>query len=131
MSMKTALANRISGLVQLTPSSPWTFEKEYIGLIGVLTLAAIVLSFWKLPERLRGPLLQLSWGNAVTGLILLFCRTQEIPFLGMDLWRFIQEVAIVIWLLVIGISYLRHRKQERLDQKVAAYKNKFLPKKKA
>lgn len=100
----------------------------YTGLILFCLIGGISLFFWRLRPGLRGRLSSLFWTNAIIGLILFFFRFERIPLLGMDLWRFLQEFAIVIWSFFILRYWRRSIPKEMLAEKVQAYRDRFLPK---
>ncbi|MBU6389340.1 hypothetical protein KGQ71_02380 [Patescibacteria group bacterium] len=113
----------------MTPAPIWKYQWEYVGVLGILLVLGITLLFLKkIRPALRESLSNFAWTNLVLGVIIFFFRYQQIPLLGMDLWRFLQEVEMVIWLIVI----LRYRvvvyPQEKLEEKVISYKSRFLPK---
>lgn len=116
------------GLFDTTPSSEWKFQWSYVALIAACFIGAVILTFWRGDQQLSRPIAQVLWNNVWVGPILFFFRYQEIPVLGMDLWRFIQEVAIVAWLVVILKGYSKKQPQVQLQDKIEAYRNKYLPK---
>ena len=117
------------GLVNMTPPAVWTFQWVYVGLIGACVLGGIAMIFVKkLRAGLRERISSFCWNNAVIGLILFFFRYERIPLLGMDGWRFIQELGMIVWIVFIVQYYRIAIPQQNLKEQVAAHKSKYLPK---
>jgi uncharacterized membrane protein len=118
-----------AGLFLGTPGETWKFQWSYVALVSACFIGGIILTFWKQGHPyLKSSLSRLLWSNFWLGLFLFFFRFQRIPILGMDIWRFIQEIAMIAWLVVMARTYSKQRPQEVLQEKVAAYKNRYLPK---
>ena len=125
----TWITNWFNQLISLTPAISWKYQWVYGGLLIVFLLVGIGLIFWKkLYPTLKHQLSAMVWFNFFLGAILFFFRYQRIPLLGMDLWRFIQEIEIVIWILLILRYRLVKYPKEMISQKVVSYKSKYLPK---
>ena len=88
------------------------------------------MAFLHVNEGLKQRLSPLLWTNFWLGIFLFFFRWQSIPLIGMDLWRFLQEVAIIVWVLVVVFYRRKQYPKEVLAEKAEAYRNRFLPKKK-
>jgi hypothetical protein len=118
-----------AGLVNMTPPAVWVFQWAYLGLIITCLVAAVAMLFAKrLRPGLRERISSFGWYNAVIGTILFFFRYQRIPLLGMDGWRFLQEIGMIVWLILI-IRYARVAiPQQSLAEQVVAHKAKYLPK---
>jgi len=117
-----------SGLFAINPALTWPLQWAYLALVVACLIGAIILALWKEDYSFKQPLYQLLWTNFWIGIFLFFFRYQALPILGMDIWRFIQEVAIVVWLVSIVRTYRRKLPHEQLTAKVTAYKEKYLPK---
>ena len=121
-----------SDLIATIPPEHWKYEIGYLVMLGVFLALAIALIFMKkVRTSLKDRLYSFLWTNIILGLILFFFRVQQIPLLGMDIWRFIQEIAIVIWIALIVRFYRKVYRKEALIQKVEERKTKYLPKAKA
>lgn len=116
------------GFLLITPSASWKLEWAYVALIGTCLLLAIVISFWKFTPSIRYSLLNILWGHSVAGAFLFFFRDQRLPYLGMDVWRLIQEIILVVNLAMVVRYYNGAHQQELLQEQVKAYKAKYLPK---
>jgi len=118
-----------AGLFSMTPPAVWTFQWVYVGIIGACVVGGIAMLFAKkLRPGLRERISSFCWNNVVIGVILFFFRYQQIPLLGMDLWRFIQEIGMVVWLFFIYQYWTLAIPQETLAEQIVAHKNKYLPK---
>jgi len=117
-----------SGLFAINPPVAWPYQWVYLALVIACFIGGIILAFWKTNYSFKQPLSSLLWTNFWIGIFLFFFRYQAIQILGMDIWRFIQEVAIVIWLFSIIRTYRRRAPQDALAAKVTAYRDRFLPK---
>ena len=121
-----------SGLISMTPPQTWVFEKGYVIMLALFLVGGLVSLFVKrIPEGLRRRFNALCWNNLVIGLILFFFRYQRIPLLGMDIWRFVQEIVLIVWLVIIFRYWRRQLPKERFSEQVIAHKQKYLPKKKS
>ena len=117
-----------SGLVAIVPPATWKFEYAYLALVIICLVGGIAVQFLKIRSSLKGKISQLLWTNFTIGIFLFAFRLGGIPAFGMDIWRFIQEVALIPWIISIVIFYRRNYKKEIVAEKVSEYKNKFLPK---
>lgn len=100
----------------------------YVGFIGLCWLVGIGGNFLPIHRSLKSRILSLAWTNAILGIFLFFFRFEGIPLLGMDIWRLLQEILTVVWIISI-IRYSRtHLKHELMSEKVTSYRQKFLPK---
>ena len=115
-------------LLNSVPPALWPWMREYIALIAILLIGALISVFVRLPGKLNDRFGTLCWNNVWIGGLLYFFRYQHVPILGMDIWRLLQEVAIVIWLYVIVNHFRRTYPQERLDTRIAEYRGRYLPK---
>lgn len=101
----------------------------YVGVIAACLVAALFLSFWKrIDEGLRNRLLNFFWTQVFLGGFIFFCRYQQIPYLGSNILRFLQEVSMVVWLGFILTYRVRTVPQKRLAEEAQARFNKYLPK---
>jgi len=101
-------------------------------MLALFLVGGLVSLFVKrIPEGLRRRFNALCWNNLVIGLILFFFRYQRIPLLGMDIWRFVQEIVLIVWLVIIFRYWRRQLPKERFSEQVIAHKQKYLPKKKS
>jgi hypothetical protein len=117
-----------SGYFIATPAASWPFRWVYAGIVIALLVAGIVLLFLRIRPILKGKLLSFFWTNALIGLVLYFFRDQRIPFLGMDIWRLLHEIGMIVWINNI-IWYSRTGLQKvKLHEKVAERREKYLPK---
>jgi hypothetical protein len=118
-----------ANLFAFTPPEAWYFERVYVVLTGLCLIAGITLLFIRtIRPGLRERFLSFSWTNFTLGLILFFFRYERIPLLGMDVWRFVQEVAMIIWIVLIYRYWQVKIPAERLAERVIAHKEKYLPK---
>src|SRR5579871_4051338 len=88
-----------------TPIGSWKFLRFYLGLLGIFLVIVISTPFLPIRTEGKSKLLQLGWSNLVIGAILSFLRYQQIPILGMDIWRTIQEIGIIIWITYLLIYF--------------------------
>jgi hypothetical protein len=114
-----------------TPPAAWLFEKADLALVIILFVIAIVALVPRIPSGLRSRLLSFGWYNFLIAGILFLTRWQRIPVLGMDLWRFLHEIIMIIWVITIIRYQVLHRPKEDLQAKVQAYRERFLPKPRA
>jgi len=118
-------------LTQTTPSFYWDYMKVYAVIVCIFFVGAIVSIFWPKFKPVRDRLALYFWTNAVLSLILFFFRYQDIPVLGMDIFRLIQEITAVIWLFLIIRFAIKAYPAHQLSLKVEERRNKYLPKAKA
>lgn len=104
--------------------------KYYLVLLGLLLLGGTISLIFRLPGRLNRQISELCWNNLWIGAVLFFFRYQHIPILGMDLWRLLQEIAIVVWFSIIILRFRQSYPKERLADKVLEYRTRYLPKSK-
>ena len=117
-----------AGFLNGTPPATWPFEKaDLVVVIGLLVLG-LVAFIPRIPSGLRSRLLSFAWYNFPIAGILFLTRWQAIPVLGMDLWRLVQEIIMIVWLVSIVQYQLHHQPKEELQEKVKAYREKYLPK---
>jgi len=115
-------------LFSFLPPVDWHFKWVYAGLIYACFAGAIIINFFRIHPFIKERLAKFLWTNALIGGLLFFFRYQRIPFLGMDIWRTIQEISIVIWIYSI-VHYRKNKlSKEILEQRVHEYRNKYLPK---
>jgi len=117
-------------LFEVAPTADWKLAPAYAALTIICLVAAIVIAIAATPlhPNLKRRWRNLLWTNGLLGILFYFCRQQEIPALGMDGLRTIQEIILVIWANSI-IWYTRTRyKQEKISAKAAERYYKYLPK---
>jgi hypothetical protein len=114
-----------------TPPTSWSFKWIDLGLVIALFVLGLIALSPRIHESLRNRLLAFSWYNFFIAGILFLTRWAGIPVLGMDLWRFIQEIVMIIWIVFIIRYQLHHRPKEKLQEKVQEYRTRYLPKPKA
>jgi hypothetical protein len=119
------------GLIQVVPGDEWKFRWVYVALIAVCFLVALVVTFLKIRLSLKSRIQVFGWTNVFIGVILYFCRDQHIPYLGMDLLRFLQELGMVFWINGLILFSKKGLKAELLAEQVQARKAKYLPQKPA
>lgn len=120
-----------TGLLQVVPADQWSLKWWYVGFVGACFVLAIVTAFLRIRPSLKNRLQSLFWTNVILGLLLYFFRVQQIPYLGMDLLRFLQELGFIFWLnSVIWFSRTK-LPSESIAEKVAARRDKYLPKRTA
>ena len=115
-------------LLNTVPPSLWLWMPYFLALLALLLIGALLSLALRLPSTLNHRLGSLFWNNLWIGILLFFFRYQHVPILGMDIWRLVQEIAIVIWIFIIVISFRRNYPMEKLAKKVADYRSKYLPK---
>lgn len=120
-----------SGLIQIKPAAIWLLRWEYVGLIGLCLLVAIVTLFLKIRPSLRSRIQNFAWSNVAIGLVLYFFRDQRVPYLGMDLLRFLQELGMVFWINGIVLFARKGMQKEVLAEQVQSRREKYLPGKSA
>ena len=114
-----------------TPPAIWPGQYAYAAFLAVCGVAAIVLLLVRFYPPVQERLSTLLWTNLFLGLLLYFLRVQQIPALGMDFWRYIQEISFVIWLGVI-LNFARIQYPiDQLAARVTERKTKYLPKPKS
>ena len=118
-----------STLIQAKPAQVWQFAYWYIGLTALcLVIGVVTLFLRKLHTELRSMLLAYCWTFAIAGGLLYFFRVQRIPYLGTDILRTLQLVAMLIWGTWIAFFSTRKIKQQALSLSVQERKQKYLPK---
>jgi hypothetical protein len=119
----------LPGLLALQPPLQWHHMWYYIAFLGICLVGLLSLLIFRkyIRANLINRLSSLFLTNLVLGGILYFFRIQQIPILGMDVWRFFQECATVIWIFSIVRFYLRDYRHELTQEKIAARRNKYLP----
>jgi hypothetical protein len=129
----TTLANWWSpkNLLLVTPSETWPLRWFYLGLLALLFIVGMVTLFLKIRPSVKGRIQNLIWVNFFLGMVLYFFRDQRIPFIGMDILRFIQELALIFWINGIVLFARTQVPKETIAEKVAARKSKYLPKSKS
>ena len=115
-------------LLNTVPPPLWPWMPEYLAVLILLLIGAVLSLAVRMPGRLNERLGALCWNNLWLGALLFFFRYQHVPILGMDIWRFLQELVIIIWLYRIVRNFLRTYPQQRLAERVAEYRGKYLPK---
>jgi hypothetical protein len=110
-----------------TPPADWPLMWAYVGFTAACWILGIALAFLKIHANLKTTLARFLWANALIGPLLWFFRYERLPLMGMDIWRLIQFICDVVWIVLI-IRYIRttHRKT-KVKEQVTAYKNRFLP----
>ncbi len=116
-----------TGLIQVNPSNAWAFRWVYVGLIAVLLLTGIATLFLKIRPSIKSRIQSLCWTNVFIGIVLYFFRDQRIPYLGMDLIRFIQEITLIFWINSIVLFSRTGLQKELVLEKVQERRNKYLP----
>lgn len=117
-------------LLETTPPPHWQYYWAYVALVIGCLLLGVIVGFSKIHPQIKSRLLVLLWVNGILGLLLWWVRLLQIPIIGMDLWRFLQELGIVIWILWIVFYVRRHYPKIKLKEQTIAYREKYLPKKK-
>jgi hypothetical protein len=117
-------------LFNSTPPYRWPWMYIYLGLLIFFFLAIILIAFLHLREGLKKRFYPYLITNLVLGLVIFFFREQRVPILGMDIWRLLQELEMIIWIPFILIYILKGRPKEILGEKVEQRRQKYLPKKK-
>lgn len=118
----------IKNLVDVVPPSDWHFRALYVGMLALFLVVGVIIAFLRIPGEYKGRWLNFLFGNLAIGLVIYFFRTQRIPYLGMDLIRFLSEVGMLVWLnnvIWYGRTMYRHQK---LQQVVVDRRSKYLPK---
>lgn len=110
------------------PPREWTLVRADQAFIIILVVTGSVLLFTRFDSRVRDRLLSFCWVNASIAALLFALRWWQVPLLGMDIWRFIHEVVTAIWLGRILRYRLKHYPKEQLQDRVHAYRTKYLPK---
>jgi len=118
-----------AGLVNIQPQLVWNDMAYYLVYSGIFLVGLIILVLLRkrIQPNLRDQLGSVCWTNLGLSLVLFFFREQSIPLLGMDLWRFLQECATVIWIFFIVRFYLKTYRQEAVSELVKARREKYLP----
>lgn len=100
----------------------------YIGMTGAFALLGIILLFLKLHPALKSQISGFLWTQVATAIFLYFFRTQQIPYLGMDMLRVLQEFSIVAWIgYLVWYFFVPYKGELRADEAVIR-KEKYLPK---
>ena len=116
------------GLFATNPGMEWKFRWIYVGLIGLMLLVGIVVAFLKIHPELKRRISNLAWTNVFLGVVLYFVRDQRIPVLGMDLWRFMQEIGIVVWVNAIAWYARTGLRNQNVREAARQRFEKYLPK---
>jgi hypothetical protein len=117
-------------LFQSRPSFVWELKPLYMVFLAILLLAGIVTPFLKkwLRDEVRKPIVQTAWTHFFIGIVLFYLRDSRVPVLGMDIWRVIQYIALIVW-FVLYVTHLRTTvKTISLKEEVALRREKYLPK---
>jgi hypothetical protein len=117
------------GLLVTQPTGIWHFQYAYAALTLACFVIALVVVFLKINPKLKARINGLLITNGFIGLVLYFSRTQELPVLGMDGLRFLQEISIVFWANSIIFYSRTHLKKEVIAEKARQRFEKYLPKK--
>lgn len=120
-----------AGLIEITPLHAWVFRWWYVGLIALCLIVAVASSFLRLRQSLRVRIQNLAWTNVFIGVVLYFSRDQQLPYLGMDILRLLQEVCLVVWINATIWFYRTSYQKELVHEKVSARREKYLPKSRA
>jgi hypothetical protein len=116
-------------LLLVTPPAQWPLMGGYVGFIGSTILIIIVLLVLgkrgnpNLKRRIR------NWAitQLLIGGILFFFRYYRVPYLGMDIFRTIQELLALVWLGFIVVYAYKVLPLEILQEHVEARRKKYLP----
>lgn len=102
----------------------------FLATVIASLLGIIVILFLKKRARpsLTTRISNLLWTYLIAGSLLFFVRQQQIPLLGMDLWRFLFELAIIVWIVSIVRFYRTGYKKELVQEKIEERRQKYLPK---
>lgn len=117
-------------LLMATPPVRWELMWGYVGFLGfsLLVLIAVTVFRKKLHPNLRNRLQNWALTQVSLGIALMFFRYYRIPYLGMDLWRALQEISALAWLIWI-VAYARTALPLELIKETAiARREKYLPK---
>lgn len=117
-----------AGLLEVTPPLTWAWQWYYIAFLVFCALLLTAAYYSRLPALLAKPLRRIAFNNLWIGLLLLFFRLERVPVLGMDVWRIIQECAIVTLLVLTFLHFRKNHPKNVLSARVEAYRNRFLPK---
>ncbi|HSI20183.1 MAG TPA: hypothetical protein VLA04_00520 [Verrucomicrobiae bacterium] len=117
-----------NGLIQVSPGRAWEFRWVYVALIALLFVAGIATLFLKIRPSVKSRIQSLCWTNVFIGIVLYFFRDQRIPYLGMDLIRFIHEICLIFWINSIVYFARTGLQQELVLEKIQERRNKYLPK---
>jgi hypothetical protein len=115
-------------LLDVTPPVLWPLQRAYLAFVTLSIIVALVLLFLPVHTASKQRLGTLLWTNGAIGIVLFFFRYQQIPLLGMNLWRLIQEIVFVAWLLFILRFMRKQIPADRFTEKVIERRNKYLPK---
>lgn len=118
-----------------TPGYNFKFFLPLIITFGLLIIVGAVGSYiLKKREKFLKPianrLLKFGLSIGLTGLLLIFLRYENLPFLSMRIWLMLLAIVAIVWsilLIVFIISYLPRAKSNLAKQKVF---QKYLPRKK-
>jgi glucan phosphoethanolaminetransferase (alkaline phosphatase superfamily) len=117
-----------STLFDMTPPAHWPLQWAYLTFIILSIVIGVILILLPIHTGTKQRLSNVLLSNGMIGFILFFFRFQQIPLLGMNIFRLIQEIVFVVWLLVIFRYARTHIPKERLAEKIAERRNKYLPK---
>jgi len=130
-SISKSLSQWLLNLISIVPPATWAWRWFYVGVIGAFLVGGIVIIFLKIRPTVKARISNLCWTNVVLGLLLYFFRDQRVPYVGMDIFRFFQEIGMVIWINTI-IWYARNQiPKEKLAEAVTERRTKYLPKTRA
>jgi hypothetical protein len=117
-------------LVAIQSYGDWKYMWAFLATIVVSFLGILLVFVLKKRVRpsLRTRINSLLWTYLPVSGILFFVRQQQIPLLGMDLWRFLFELAIVVWIVSIIRFYRTAYRRELVQEKIEERRNKYLPK---
>lgn len=99
----------------------------YVAFVLVCLVGGIASLILPMHKEIRDRVANMLWTNVLIGAALFFFRYQQVPVFGTDVWRTIQLITFVIWVITI-IRFVRSDyRDNRKVEKVAEYKNKYLP----
>ena len=123
-----------SQYLAITPGFRWPLQWVFVGFCAAILCLGIFGVIWQIRKRdaIMAPRLRDFALSTLPMLgIFAFLRIQRIPLLGMDAWRGMYEVSILIWLFIILRGAKREYPEKALEERVRAYKAKYLPTKKS
>ena len=116
-------------LLLVQPPILWPLMWAYIAFIALslIGIIATVVFRKRIHPTLSNRIYSITTTQIVLGALLFFFRFYQIPYLGMDIWRTIQEVTALIWLGFIIVYAQRVLPKQLLKEQAELRRNKYLP----
>jgi|GEM_PF-6353928 len=126
----SSLSTHFQSLFYLQPVAAWNYQWWYLAFIVLSLIVALAPLFLKkfIHQTLRNRLINWGWTQVLIGLVLGFSRYYDLPYLGMDALRTLQELSAYIWIIFILKYAFQVLPTQLVKEKAEVRRNKYLPK---